>query len=99
MFRMTKRHVPGNIPIAEWSKRLALAPIETVQRTFDATTQFYMKMDCESRTIPCDHYRCRVPGLRYPRQTETVATDTFFPSVTSYWGNTCSQFFNRLKSN
>ena len=37
--------------------------------------------------------------VRFPRQTEAVATDTFFPSIRSYRGNTCSQFFNGLRSN
>ena len=97
--RLRKRTVPGNIPITEWQKRLALAPIDIVHHTFDATTQHYMNLDCESRSVPRDHYVSRTPGLRFPRQNEDVATDTFFPSVTSSRGNTCSQFFTGLKSN
>ena len=97
--RLGKHEVPGSIALKEWQKSLALSPEETVKRTFDATTQYYMQIDCKNRTVPCDHYRSQVPSLRYPRQTEAVATDTFFPSVTSYQGNTCSQFFNGLRSN
>ena len=97
--RLGKRIVPGSIPITEWQKRLAMVPLETIHRTFDATTQHYMTIDYENRAVPRDHYRSRVPGLRYPRQVEKVATDTFFASVTSYRGNTCSQFFNGLTSN
>ena len=97
--RVTKRSIPGNIPLAEWKKRLAFAPDETIHRTFEATTQHYMRLECENRAVPRDHFRSRVPGLRFPRQTERVATDTFFPSIRSYRGNTCSQFFNGLRSN
>ena len=97
--RLTKRSVPGDIPLDEWQKRLAFAPLETIHRTFEATTQHYMRLECENRAVPRDHYKSRIPGLRYPCQTEKVATDTFFPSIRSYRGNTCSQFFNGLKSN
>ena len=96
---MTKRSIPGDIPLSEWKKRLAFAPDETLHRTFAATTQHYMRLECENRAVPRDHYRSRVPGLRYPRQTESVTTDTFFPSIRLYLGNTCSQFFNGLRSN
>ena len=89
---MTKRSIPGDIPLSEWKKRLAFAPDETLHRTFAATTQHYMRLECENRAVPRDHYRSRVPGLRYPHQTESVTTDT-------YRGNTCSQFFNGLRSN
>ena len=91
--RLTKRSVPGKLPLSEWQKRLAFAPKETLHWTFEATTQHYMKLECKNHALPRDHYRSRVPGLRYPRQTETVATDTFFPSIRTYRGNTCSQFF------
>ena len=44
--RLGKREVPGSIPLKEWQKRLALSPEGTVKRTFDATTQYYMQINC-----------------------------------------------------
>ena len=83
----------------EWRKRLAMAPEDVVSKTFDATTQFYLNCPGESRDNSVWHYKSRFPGLRYPRLREGVATDTFFPSVISDRGNTCSQFFAGTKSN
>ena len=34
-----------------------------------------------------------LPGLRYPIQIETVASDIFFPTAKSSRGNTCPQLF------
>ena len=91
--RNKKKILPENIPIDEWRKRLAMLPEDVVRKTIDATTQFYLETESENRQDPRRHLKSRTPGLRYPRQHETVASDTFFPSVTSDRGNTCSQFF------
>jgi hypothetical protein len=77
----------------EWRKRLAMLPEEVVRKTLENSTNFYLNIEAENREDPRKHYKYRFPGLRYPRQKETVATDTFFPSVKSRRGNTCSQFF------
>ena len=61
--RVSERTVPGNIPLLEWQKRLAFAPTETIHRTFDATTQHYMRLECESHAVLRDHYCSRIPGL------------------------------------
>ena len=97
--RNKKKLLPENIPIQEWRKRLAMLPEDVVRKTIDATTQFYLEAECENREDPRRHLKARTPGIRYPRQHETVASDTFFPSVTSDRGNTCSQFFFGLTSN
>eukprot|EP00957_Ditylum_brightwellii_P094410 7189035-Ditylum_brightwellii.AAC.1 len=34
-----------------------------------------------NRQDPRQHFKYRFPGIRYPRKTETVASDTFFPTV------------------
>ena len=91
--RNKKKILPEDIPIGEWRKRLAMLPEDVVRKTLDATTQFYMETEAENRQDPRRHLKSRMPGLRLPRQSETVASDTFFPSVTSDRGNTCSQFF------
>eukprot|EP00957_Ditylum_brightwellii_P023218 1752261-Ditylum_brightwellii.AAC.1 len=57
------------------------------------STNFYLNIEDKNREDPRKHYKYRFPGLRYPRQKEMVATDTFFPSIKSRIGNTCSQFF------
>ncbi|MGH7955292.1 MAG: hypothetical protein ACREOZ_04960, partial [Gloeomargaritales cyanobacterium] len=46
-----------------------------------------------NRADPRRHIMARAAGLRLPRQNETVYSDTYFPSITSDRGNTCSQFF------
>ena len=79
--------------MSEWRKRLAWSSEEDIRRTFDATTQLYLNVDMDNRENPREHYQSRFPGLKFPRQKERVATDTFFPSVTSSRGNTCSQLF------
>ena len=91
--RNKKKILPENISIEEWRKRLAMVPEDVVRKTLDATTQFYLETESENRQDPRRHLKSRMPGLRLPRQHETVASDTFFPSVTSDRGNTCSQFF------
>ena len=60
---------------------------------------FYLNCPGENRDVPQRHYKSRFPGLRYPRLREGVATDTFFPSLVSDRGNSCSQFFVGLNSN
>ena len=97
--RNKKKLLPSDIPMIEWRKRLAMAPEDVVTKTLENTTQFYLNCPGENRDVPQRHYKTRFPGLRYPRQREGVATDTFFPSLTSDRGNTCSQFFVGLKSN
>ena len=80
--RNKKKTTHEDTPIIEWRKRLAWAPEDIVIKTLEKTTQFYLGVGCDNRDNPRRHLISRVPGLRYPRQNEKVATDTFFPSVT-----------------
>ena len=82
-----------DIPITEWQRRLAMVPEAAVIKTLDNTTQNYSNLEAENRQDPRRHFRWCAPGLRVPRLNEEVASDTFFPSVKSKRGNTCSQFF------
>ena len=72
----------------EWKKRLAMDPGDVVTKILENTTQFYLNCPGENRYVPQRHYKARFPGLRYPRHQEGVATDTFFPSLTSDRGST-----------
>ena len=91
--RAHKKILPGRLPLSEWKKRLAMLPDDIIQKTLENTTQFYMKVECENRQNPRHHYQSRFPALRLKRQNEMVASDTFFPSVPTNRGHTCSQFF------
>ena len=96
--RSRKRKLPEDIPMHEWRKRLAMTPENVIQQTFNNTTQFYVSLESEDRMDPRRHIKSRAPGLRMHRQHEPVASDTFFPSVKSDRGNTCSQMFLGTKS-
>jgi hypothetical protein len=90
---------PHHIPWEEWRCCLAMLPEDVVKRTvLEATTQFYMKVENENRNKPQEHYKSLCPGLRNFRQHETVASDTYFPSLTTNQGHTCSQRFVGLDS-
>ena len=91
--RNRKRLLPEDIPIEEWRKRLCMAPEDVVRKTLQNTTQFYLSVGEEDRMNPRRHFKSRTPGIRLPRQNEMVSSDTFFPSITSDRGNSCSQIF------
>jgi hypothetical protein len=84
---------PNRVPIAEWQKRLAMLPPDIITKTLANTTQFYVSVEHENRRHPRRHFKSAYPALRCKRRDEVMATDTFFPSVTTNRGNTCSQFF------
>jgi hypothetical protein len=94
VYRRPKSKItPSPVPMSEWRKRLGNIPEEVVRRTLENTTQFYTSVESETRQDPRRHLKSRLPGLRLPRQREKVASDTFFPSVKTARGHTCSQFF------
>jgi hypothetical protein len=84
---------PGGITMDEWRKRLALAPEDVIRKTFEATTQLAMSVEAENRDIPRRHYKSRFPFLREKRVNDIFHSDTFFPSVHTNNGETCSQLF------
>ena len=99
MRRTTTEKTPSDIPLVEWRKRLAMLPEEVVKKTLENTTCFYLHVDNDHRDDPRRHYKSTLKGIRHRRRNEVVATDTFFPSVSSSQGHTCSQFFVGQKSN
>ena len=84
---------PEDIPIKEWRKRLGYAPEEVVCQTLVNTMQYYLTVECEECDNPRWHFKSRIPALRVKQQNESIASDTYFPSIKSGCGNTCSQFF------
>jgi hypothetical protein len=44
-----------DIPLIEWKKRLALVPDEVIKRTLEATTQYYLTTEAETRQDPRRH--------------------------------------------
>ena len=57
------------------------------------TTHYYLSVEEYNRQCPRRQYKYCYPGLRYPRQQLTVASDNFFPKIKYSRGNTISQFF------
>eukprot|EP00957_Ditylum_brightwellii_P021173 1596332-Ditylum_brightwellii.AAC.1 len=60
-------------------KRLAMLPEGVVKKTLSNCTNLYFNMEMENMQGPCQHFKYRFPGIRYPRQPEIVASDTFSP--------------------
>jgi hypothetical protein len=61
-----------------------MLPEDVVKRTvLEATTQLYMEVENENRNETREHYKSLCPGLRNFCQHETVASDTYFPSLTT----------------
>jgi len=50
--RVVKKTNNKDIPISEWKKRLALVPEEVIKKTLEATTQFYLSTEAETRQDP-----------------------------------------------
>ena len=84
---------PGGLSLDKWRKRLALATEDVIRKTFKATTQLTMSLEVENRAIPRQHYKSRFPYLRESRVNDVFHSDTFFPSIPSNTGDTCSQLF------
>ena len=72
---------------------MCVIPEDIVQQTLNNTTHFYPSVEADNEQDPRGHHRYMLPGLRYPRKREIVASDTFFPTVKSSCVNTCSQLF------
>ena len=77
----------------DWRKRLAFAPEDIVRKTFQATTQMAMNVEAETRMSGRRHYKSRFPFLRERRVNDVFHSDTFYPTVKSKSGDTCSQIF------
>ena len=55
---------PGGVSVDVWQKRLGMAPIEVIKKTFKATTQYAPNVEAENRTIGRRHFKSRFPFLR-----------------------------------
>eukprot|EP00957_Ditylum_brightwellii_P006146 464814-Ditylum_brightwellii.AAC.2 len=71
--------MPMEIPLAELQKRCAMLLEEVVKRTLESSTNFYLNVEVENCQDPKQHFKYQFPILRYIRQRESVASDTFFP--------------------
>ena len=87
------KQYPGGLTLQQWQDRLGLAPDDVIRKTFGATTQLAMNVEIENRQIGRQHYKSRFPFLREKRLNDEFHTDTFFPSIKTNDGNTCSQIF------
>ena len=85
--------LPGGISLESWQNRLGLAPAEVIMKTFNATIQLAMNVEVENRMIGQKHFKSRFPFLREKRLNDEFHSDTYYPSVLTNDGNTCSQMF------
>ena len=92
------KQYPGGLTMSDWRKRLALAPPDVIRKTFGATTQLAMNLEINNRAVGRRHFKTRFPFLKQKRLNDTFHSDTFFPSVNTTNGNTCSQIFLGEKS-
>ena len=73
------------------------APINVIQKTFDATTQFARSGWVTDHLY--DTHRSPFPALNVKRRNEAVATDTIYcdtPAIDD--GSTCAQFFTGIST-
>ena len=87
------RECPGGLPLDEWRKRLAYAPDDVLRKTFLATTQLAMNVEAENRVCGRRHYKSRFNFLKEKRVNDVFHSDTFFLTIESNSGDTCSQLF------
>eukprot|EP00957_Ditylum_brightwellii_P022316 1684378-Ditylum_brightwellii.AAC.1 len=73
--------IHNGLTLEEWRKRLAMLPEDVVKKTLSNCTYLYFNVKMENRQDLHQHFKYRFLGIRYPRQTETVASNTFFPTV------------------
>ena len=85
--------LPGNLPMSIWQKRLAYAPEDVIRKTFAATTQYGMSVEAENRVSGRRHYKSRFQYMKEKRINDVFHSDTFFPTVHTMNGDTCSQIF------
>ena len=84
---------PGGFSMNQRRKRLAMAPEDVVKNTFEATTYIAENQHVENMMVPRQHKKTRFPFLRENRVNDEFHSDTFFPTVQSNQGHTCSQMF------
>src|SRR5687767_11231845 len=55
-----------DIQLSEWMKRLALVPAKAIKKTLEATAQYFLTTEAETRQDPRRHLKSRLPGLQLP---------------------------------
>ena len=87
------KNYPEGLTMLEWRKWLVFAPEDVIRKIFEATIQMAMHVDAERRMDGRRHYKSRFPSLREKIVNDVFHSDTFFPTVKSKSGDTCSQIF------
>ena len=84
---------PSKKDVAEYSKYFPGTDIDTLRKTFDATTQHGSKGATEGHTLR-NQITSPNPILNIPRRHEAVATDTLYSDTPAFdSGSTAAQFF------
>ena len=58
-----------------------MLPEDIVQQTLNNNTHLYLSVEEENQQYPRIHYRHIFPGLRYPRQIQTVSSEIFLIQI------------------
>ena len=89
---------PTKTDVEEYSKYFPGTDLETLKKTFDATTQYGNKGATEGHTLR-NQIKSPNPILNIRRRHEEVATDTMYSNTRAYeTGSTAAQFFIGRKS-
>ena len=75
----------------QYRPKLGWIPLETVRKTFEATTQ--LAAEVPLRYPLRRHVKARFPQLNRRRLAETFSTDTLFSSEKALGGITCAQLY------
>ena len=75
-----------------------MLPEETIKKTLENTTQYYVDILEERQTNPTKHFRKRFKAIAYNRQNEDVATDFTYLSKKTSQGHKGGQFFAGITS-
>jgi hypothetical protein len=92
-------HTPSKKDVKEYSKYFPGTDIDTLRKTFDATTQYGSRGATQGHTL---HNQIASPNpiLNLPRRHEEVATVTLYSDTPAFdSGSTAAQFFIGRKSN
>jgi hypothetical protein len=85
--------------VKEYSKYFPGRDINTLRKTFDATTQYGSKGATQGHTL-CNQIASPNSILNLPRRHKEVATDTLYSNSPAFdSGSTAAQFFIGRKSN
>jgi hypothetical protein len=92
-------HMPSKKDVKEYSKYFPGTDIDTLRKTFDATTQYGSKGATQGYTL-CNQIASPNPILNLPRRHKEVATDMLYSNTLAFdSGSTAAQFFIGRKSN